>query len=333
MDTKSHVDMILKFSRQEKIGPLSPLFQSLLYDQVENGDFPKPVIVQETAQKIVEALERYRKDHERSTVLIGMSGGLDSTLCASLFKNAGYNVIGVTLPIHQDPIETERGINACEKIGVRHVNLDLTDTYTSMLKTFSDVDNDLEKEDDKKTSIRRGNIRARLRMIALYNLASKYQGFVAGTDNLSELSAGFWTLHGDVGDIAPIQSLLKSWEIPYMSHYLGLPEDIVFATPTDGLGIDNGDEAQLGCTYLEWDIVLLSLLNHYSVNLDALSDDDHALSVLGKVKDRMKLTAFKRTNPLLLEHPSHLRTLKKLEVYDKRNHYSPAIFQFKGWTG
>ena len=60
-------------------------------------------------------------------------------------------------------------------------------------------------------------------MATLYNMAASHGGLVAGTDNYSELTAGFWTLHGDVGDISPIQSLLKSWEVPYLAKSLGVP--------------------------------------------------------------------------------------------------------------
>jgi hypothetical protein len=114
-------------------------------------------------------------------------------------------------------------------------------------------------EDTKAIRVRKGNIRARLRMITLYNLAQLHGGFVASTDNLSELGAGFWTLHGDVGDYSPIQSLLKSWEVPYLAQLNGVPESTVRAKPTDGLGIDSGDEAQLGASYLEWDLMTYAL--------------------------------------------------------------------------
>lgn len=189
-----------------------------------------------------------------------MSGGVDSALTAAIFKHAGYRVVGVTMPIHQDAAETARGVEACSALGIEHRHMDLSYLYDVTLEAEAKLDPELQSsEPDKAVRVRRGNVRARLRMVTLYNLASKLGGMVASTDNLSELSAGFWTLHGDVGDFSPIQALLKSWEVPYLARLNGVPESTVQATPTDGLGIDAGDEAQLGCSYLEWDLMIFGL--------------------------------------------------------------------------
>lgn len=331
MTNNEFIKQIMKFSRQEKIRPLTEFHSAMLETLVRDGHFQHPDYFKYSAEKIIDILRQYGDEHNRKTVVLGMSGGLDSSLCAKLFKEAGYEVIGVTLPIHQNPVETQRGINACNHIGIKHINIDLTNLYEATLKEYEGFDDNINETDDKTVLIRRGNIRARHRMIALYNLASKYNGFVASTDNLSELGAGFWTLHGDVGDVSPIQSLNKSWEVPFMAYSLGLPEDIVFATPTDGLGIDNGDEAQLGCTYLEWDITMLALINGYIIDEYDLDGDNQAIEIFNKVRTRMKNTAFKRVNPLFCEHPQSLNTITKLEEFDKKCNYNPSIYRIKGW--
>ena len=123
------------------------------------------------------------------------------------------------------------------------------------------IDEDELEAGTYRVQQRQGNIRARLRMITLYNLAHKVAGCVGSTDNFSELAAGFWTLHGDVGDIAPIQSLNKSWEVPMLAKMLDVPQATVEAVPTDGLGISNSDADQLGMSYLEFDIALFELLS------------------------------------------------------------------------
>ena len=151
--------------------------------------------------------------------------------------------------------------------------------------------------DDK---VRQGNIRARLRMITLYDLASKHKGLVASTDNFSELATGFWTLHGDVGDVSPIQALTKSWEVPALADHLGVPRTIVEAVPTDGLGIANGDEDQFGFSYLEFDIALFSIIRG-DVDQTKLTDEDRA--IVEAVADRVRSTTYKRTNPFNLSHP------------------------------
>ena len=154
--------------------------------------------------------------------------------------------------------------------------------------------------DTKAEKVRRGNIRARLRMITLYNEAAKQQGIVGSTDNFSELSAGFWTLHGDVGDVAPIQSLSKSWEVPALADMMGVPQETGYATPTDGLGVDAGDEAQFGFSYLHFDIVLLGLLNNI-FSLEGADEND--VAIIDSVKSKIKSTGYKRINPVNLRHP------------------------------
>lgn len=269
------------------------------------------------AESLITKLENYREQNNISTVVIGMSGGIDSAVTAALFRDAGYKVIGVTLPIHQNQAETDRGIEACNKLGIEHVHIDLTTAYDNLIQFYQDTDIDfytqLVDDQARRQQIRKGNIRARLRMITLYNLASKHNGFVASTDNFSELAAGFWTLHGDVGDVSPIQAMTKSWEVPALAEYLGVPQSIVEAVPTDGLGIANGDEDQFGFSYLEFDIALFSLMKG-NVVLDELAPEDK--KIVESVIHRVKGTTYKRSNPFNLEHPLDAIRYDALENLD-----------------
>lgn len=257
---------------------------------------------------IVSDLEEYSKVNNKNTVVLGMSGGIDSALTASLFKSAGYNVIGMTLPIHQDPAETARGIEACEALGIDHIQKDLSDV-------FDFVSNNLDTFDESQSDrVRQGNIRARLRMITLYNMAAKHRGFVASTDNFSELAAGFWTLHGDVGDVAPIQSLTKSWEVPNLALIQNIPNSIIQAKPTDGLGVANGDEDQFGFSYMEFDAILFALIR----NIDFSQNLPDTNNLVEAVEKRIASTSFKRFNPTNLEHPLEgITRYNELEFYDK----------------
>jgi len=302
---------ILELSRQEQTAKLSPWFTTKLFQFIEERLFHPEYRIHQMKTDIVGQLARYKRDHNIENVVLGMSGGLDSALTASLFKEAGWNVTGVLMPIYQEPSETERGHDVCQALGIPDIKLDLSNEFDVVVKTFKGIDDEIDHNSCKNAAIRRGNIRARLRMTTLYNLASMKGGLVASTDNFSELSAGFWTLHGDEGDVAPIQSLLKSWEVPSMAKISGVPDHVIMAKPTDGLGIDDGDEAQFGCTYLEWDIMTLAMLKG-----DTDVTDRRAADVFDLVSERIKKSGFKRSNPTNLitrVEPYRLTELDKLD--------------------
>ena len=307
-------DKILKLNRNPE---LSDWFSTMLDDQIAFGLYHNDI--SKLRSRLVTGLVVYRIENKIDNITIGMSGGIDSAVTAALFKEAGWTVTGVVMPIHQDPTETARGEEACEVLGINKEVIDLTTAFDQLVEFYQNMDVDFNKElvDDnmKQQSIRKGNIRARLRMITLYNLASKLGGCVASTDNFSELAAGFWTLHGDVGDVSPIQALTKSWEVPALAELLGVPQSIVEAKPTDGLGIANGDEDQFGFSYLEFDLALFKLMRG-GIDLDSLTERDR--EIVEAVISRVRSTTYKRSNPFNLDHPldsSRYEDLDKLDIY------------------
>lgn len=330
---------ILEMSRQNQVGDLTPWFDSRLDDLIDDCTYMDDLEIKAISNLLVDNLRNYKNEAGIKTAVVGMSGGVDSALTAALLKEADWNVIGVTMPIHQEPTETARGVEAIEALGIHPLHVDLSNAYDDMIGHLTDVDFGLHGE-SKAEKIRRGNIRARLRMITLYNLAAAENGLVASTDNYSELAAGFWTLHGDVGDLSPIQAMTKSWEVPMLAKTLGVPESIWRAKPTDGLGVDDGDEAQFGFTYLELDLMLLSvgallnnglqcdlMLNNGGINLDNVAStlgltadgepiDKHAFDVFTNLMQRMSATWYKRLNPVNLDHPFDTTRYRRLEAID-----------------
>jgi nicotinamide-nucleotide amidase len=296
---------ILRYSRQENIGPLTNWFENSLDQLIDEQVYTDLNQLEDTGKKLVSGLISYGKKYNIHNAVVGMSGGVDSALTAALFKEAGWSVTGVTMPIHQKQEETDRGVEACQQLRLNHMHVDLTDQYEDLLDKARQYDKTI---DEPGNSIRRGNLRVRSRMITLYNIASMEKGLVGSTDNFSELAAGFWTLHGDVGDLAPIQSLNKSWEVPKLAEIYGVPSSTVFATPTDGLGISNGDEDQFGFSYLEFDIVLLKLCQldkviNKDLLLKYLEVPDSDIDKVNKILNRIKSSSFKRRNPYNLDHP------------------------------
>ncbi len=163
---------------------------------------------------------------------------------------------------------------------------------------------DYDNDTSHLMKLRQGNVKARTRMVYLYDLAQKYQGLVLSTDNYTEYLLGFWTLHGDVGDYGMIQNLWKT-EVYAMSQYiidneLKTPErkkalqDCVDAVPTDGLGITSSDLEQLGApSYNEVD----KLLQEY-IKSPKNSDKENP------VIRRHLNSAYKRNNPFNLSRES-----------------------------
>jgi len=296
--------------------PIEDWFILKLERLVDAGVYPNRPTLSKITESIISELTSYKDKHGIEDVVIGMSGGVDSALTAALFKQAGWIVHGVTLPIHQKEEETARGIENIDALRLERHNFDLSEQFDNMQKFLG------EFETTYKGMQRQGNIRARLRMTTLYNLAHKVNGCVGSTDNFSELAAGFWTLHGDVGDIAPIQSLSKSWEVPAIADMVGVPQATVTAVPTDGLGITNSDADQLGMSYLEFDILLFEMLTLSKITSESLTTYINSIEDL-KIKekarlvaDRIKFTAYKRANPFNLSHPIFSNRFEKLQTLD-----------------
>ena len=314
-------NVILEYNRKPE---LSPAFDKLLDGYIKDGKYMSIEKLQVLRNDIIQQLVSYANTYKISNVCVGISGGIDSALTASLFRDAGYHVIGVTMPINQIEEETDRGIETCQALGIDHRHIDLTEAYEQVIKQEFKLDAGLiNKSVDSR--IRKGNIRARLRMITLYNLAGASQGFVASTDNFSELAAGFWTLHGDVGDVSPIQSLSKSWEVPALAEMQGVPDSVVFAVPTDGLGVSSSDEDQFGFSYLEFDLALFKVLE----NVDGVEFENVVSDIVGfkdakdklivdRVVDRIKGTTYKRFNPYNLKHTFEKDRYDLLEKLDNQ---------------
>ena len=174
-------------------------------------------------ENIVEKTANYLIDNNIKAQILGISGGIDSTVvaavCHEVFNKTGIPLIGRSLPTK---FNKEGEITAADLVGkafcndYKEVNLDLTYRKLSYDIAFPEgfIDTsgpfDFDKKLPKQTALANGNIQARLRMIYLYNLAGLHGGLVMDTDNLTENNLGYFTIHGDVGDFNPIGGLWKT---------------------------------------------------------------------------------------------------------------------------
>ncbi len=252
------------------------------------------------ASNIRAELKSYLQNSGLKALVLGISGGIDSTLCVALAapvcEELGVELIGRSITIEtntQD--EIDRGRLVGEVFCTDFEEIDLTAEYSIMKAGIDGREGTLG--DDRADKIRLGNVKARLRMIYLYNIAQLKGGMVLSTDNFTELLLGFWTLHGDVGDYGMVQNLWKM-EVYELSTWLAVNEgnedahkaimDCVDATPTDGLGITSSDVEQLDAkNYAEVDAIL-------KAELADPGSQDHTVS------KRYYGTEFKRSNPFNL---------------------------------
>ena len=202
--------------------------------------------------QISDWLKDYIKDSNLKAFVVGISGGIDSAVTSTLCAMTGFKTYAVIMPIHQNPDETDRGIEHCNWLkrkfnNIEIIKLDLTDSYETLIKNIPK---------NFKTDLSLANTRARIRMSTLYLIAGGSSGIVAGTGNkIEDFGVGFFTKYGDGGvDISPIADLMKS-DVYKLAKDMGVVDSILKAKPTDGLWDDKRtDEDQLGVSYddLEW---------------------------------------------------------------------------------
>lgn len=183
--------------------------------------------------------------------VVGISGGKDSSVVAALCVEAlGKNrVIGVLMPngTQHDIVDSMKLI---EHIGIRFVAVNIQDAYNGILNNIEtifipDIDGYEDVEISQQTKI---NLPARIRMATLYAVSQSYNGRVANTCNLSEDWIGYSTRYGDsAGDFSPLSKLTVA-EVKAIGYELGLPQELIEKTPSDGL-CGKSDEDNLGFSY------------------------------------------------------------------------------------
>ncbi|WP_339661969.1 NAD(+) synthase [uncultured Polaribacter sp.] len=210
---------------------------------------------EKVAEYIINWLKEYATKAKVNGFVVGVSGGIDSALTSTLCAKTGLPTLCVEMPIHQAASQVSRAEEHIAQLKKKFLNVsearvDLTSTFDGFQNVVPEVEN------SAKLDLSLANTRARLRMTTLYYFAGLHGLLVAGTGNkVEDFGVGFYTKYGDGGvDLSPIADLMKS-EVYELAAYLGVPNSIQTAQPTDGLfGDSRTDEDQIGASYdeLEW---------------------------------------------------------------------------------
>ena len=204
------------------------------------------------AEEITNWISDYALENDIRSLVVGVSGGVDSAVTSTLSARTGIRTIVLNMPIHQKKYQNDLSKKHISWLKDNYSNVEerivnLSKTYDSFVETVSV---------DEVSDLALANSRARLRMTALYATAGSNGGIVVGTGNkVEDFGVGFYTKYGDGGvDISPIADLFKT-EVYQIARELDIIEEIIQAAPTDGLWEDGrSDEEQLGASYeeLEW---------------------------------------------------------------------------------
>ena len=182
------------------------------------------------------------------SLVIGISGGIDSSVSSTLSAMTGLKTIVLTMPIKQKENQHDLSLKHQEWLTKKFKNVEAhTISLDNLFETFSSTLNKFDNEHGY------ANSRARLRMTTLYQVAAANKGIVVGTGNkVEDFGVGFYTKYGDGGvDISPIADCNKT-EVWELGKELGILKEIIDAPPTDGLWDDGRtDEGQLGFNYSE----------------------------------------------------------------------------------
>ena len=192
-------------------------------------------------------MKRQVKASGAQGIVIGLSGGVDSSVVAALAVRAAgkKKVCGLILPCYSNQDDRRHAARVARMLGIRVKTIDLAKVFDPLCALLP-----------RAHRLARSNPKPRLRMLVLYYYANALNYLVAGTGNRSELMVGYFTKYGDGAvDILPIAGLLKK-EVVMLARELGIPEEITTKPPSAGLWDAQTDEGEMGMSYAELDDIL-----------------------------------------------------------------------------
>lgn len=230
------------------------------------------------SDRIRKWIKKKVKEADAKGVVVGLSGGVDSSVAVVLCKQAlgSSGVLGIVMPCYSDTEDDEDVNLLITKFDIKIERVVLDSVYAELLKILPNSNKFVQT-----------NLKPRLRMLTLYYFANKFNYLVVGATNKSEIMVGYFTKYGDGGvDLLPLGGLLKS-QVIELARELGIPSKIVDKIPTAGLWEGQTDEGELGISYADLDKALLSVEKGTFNKVD--------LKIMSKVERLIKASSHKRT--------------------------------------
>lgn len=229
-------------------------------------------------------------------LVVGLSGGLDSTLACYLAAEAlgPENVLGVRMPYRtSSPESLEHAQLVIDALGVQSLTIPITDMVEPLFALFPEMD-----------GRRKGNVMARERMIILFDQSEAFKGLVLGTGNKTEYLLGYTTLYGDSANaLNPLGDLYKT-QVRQLSRAMGVPEVIISKPPSADLWVGQTDEGELGFTYADVDQVL-HLLVDQRLSPEQVVEKGFSRNFVRTVIERVRRSQFKRVLPPIAKIDDH----------------------------
>lgn len=223
-------------------------------------------------------------------VVLGLSGGVDSSLAAFLAAEAlgPENVLGIRMPYKASSAESlEHAALVSEATGIATETIEITPQIDAYFARFPDA-----------PALRRGNKMARERMTILYDHSASWRALVLGTSNKTELLLGYGTLHGDMASaLNPLGDLYKT-QVWALSEEVGVPEPVVRKQPSADLWQGQTDEHELGFEYREVDRLLYLMIDERWED-EEITAAGFAPEFVTKVRGMVQRSQFKRRLPVI----------------------------------
>jgi len=187
--------------------------------------------VEELAAKLVSWIREQVLASGRKGVVLGISGGVDSSVVAVLCHQAlPQNTLGVLMPCYSSPEDEEHALAMAGKFSISTKTVALDSVFDTLAKALPD-----DSADQMVSRLAKANLKVRLRMLTLYHFANQLNYMVVGASNRSELAIGYFTKYGDGGgDILPLCNLVKG-QVKELASSLGIPQEIINKPPSAGL--------------------------------------------------------------------------------------------------